>query len=193
MASIPLPYIYDNPYKFIGKLFYVNNGIRYSGTACIVGRNTILTAAHNIFNKYSQTLSDNFMFEPAHHKNDENILVRPFGQWCGIQSIVDDNWLDLPYTETAEFDYGLIMLQTRNGEEIGDALGSNLDIVSTIVDSDTEWEDIGYPDNLLSSHSMCRATGRLLYIGYGVVARTGIVSNPGAGGGPWIIRQQDDF
>jgi V8-like Glu-specific endopeptidase len=184
--AIPRDWIDVNPYLKIGKLFFTVNDANYTGSACVVGRRLLLTAAHNLY--LDGVWSQRILFVPGAWDN-----YGDFGDWWFGTEFVPDAWGR--YQRDAD-DVGVVQLvpggaDRRAPRPIGDVVGW----LQYLYDGDPagrSWRDVGYPRNYGNKLRMYAQDGdyrRRLDAG-GVVGMTGVLA-AGISGGPWLLWDRD--
>lgn len=179
-APIPHDRIAFPPYVTVGKLFFRADHEAYTGSACVIGRSLLLTAAHNLYQ--DRVWSDRILFTPAAWDD-----YGSFGDWTWSRCWVRDAWHQ---READGVDVGLIRTEPRGHErvEIGDRVGWLGYGYGGRPGAGTEWLDIGYPRNYGNTLRMWSQRGsytRTLDDG-AVVGMTGQLGS-GTSGGPWLV------
>ncbi|MEM9824968.1 MAG: glutamyl endopeptidase [Planctomycetota bacterium] len=182
-------------FRAVGKLFIrLESDPRKplaSGSAWIIGPNTIASAAHNFFDSSKRTWSTAVRFYPGfNYYADPQTLP-----WCEITAVsLPRGYLKNPLTQ---FDIA-IAYTDRN---IGDIVDARIPL--TPVQSQDFFEDhpvqiIGYPasSGFDFGKRVCRSRGAYLFShrgGPNRPANPAVATNFGAGasGGPWVWKQPD--
>jgi V8-like Glu-specific endopeptidase len=179
-TRVPNPTQY--PWRTVGKLYFSSGGDDYTGSASVIYRNTILTAAHNLY--VGGVWSKDILFVPAYtYPND------PYGSWTWSSASVMPEWIP---GENESNDVGTVELRVGGaaGRSIGDVVGY---LGYTINRSlPREWDDVGYPRNYDEKRYMYQQPG--LYTrsldGGNTVGKVGDTEG-GASGGPWLMPPGD--
>jgi len=170
------------PYSCIGQIFFTSAGNPFTGSAAVVGRNLLITAAHNLYD--AGEWSKHVLFVPA-CRDDQG----PFGSWAFNREWVKDAWYD---ERLHDHDIGLVRLDPGgvNNRAIGDVVGT-LGYMFGGDPRQRSWLDVGYPGNFDDARQMYAQGGeytRLLDDG-GVVGMSGWLGS-GTSGGPWMMWDQ---
>jgi len=107
------------PNRAHGRTFFSSGGRDYSCSATVVttgAGNTILTAAHCVFDRETGEFVDELIFAPGYRKGKA-----PFGAWKASHAAVPGGW---PVTGSADLDTGLLQLEPRDGSEVQELVGS---------------------------------------------------------------------
>ncbi|HWM90114.1 MAG TPA: hypothetical protein VN493_05055 [Thermoanaerobaculia bacterium] len=173
---VPDPDVY--PWRAIGKLFFTADGVDYVGSACVISRDGLLTAAHNLYDVRTKTWSDDLWFYPAYNGGSS-----VYGSWRWDKMWVPDEWSKL---DQEAYDVGLLRMRTSGGRSVGDVVGW----LGYSVDRTVErsWIDVGYPSDEYEGKRMMEEEGaytRMLDSNK-VVGKQGNMSG-GASGGPWLL------
>lgn len=129
-------YIAQAPYVRI--LATYNNGETTQGSGVMVGPNSVLTAAHMIYDRQLGYATE-VMIVPAQHGN-----TLPFGVSYGSFLYVPPAWQSL---EDYDYDFGLVQLNSSLGNSTGWLSLANPDIMPLSLG--TELSSIGYPGDLV--------------------------------------------
>ncbi|MDR3547381.1 MAG: trypsin-like serine protease [Candidatus Pacebacteria bacterium] len=113
------------PHKMIGLILsYIGDKI-YSGTGTLIGRNTVLTASHVIYNRNMRAAAHKALFFPGVN-GDSSCLVAT----CSASAI----YFTDEYAKSGREDYGMIFLDKPIGDELGFIkLGLGSDLTGTDV------------------------------------------------------------
>src|SRR5260370_11551246 len=106
-------------YKSVGKFFVRFLSLKFSCTAAVIGANVIVTAAHCFKGaisgiKYTTT---GWIFAPMWHDNKF-----PYGKWSVQAVYLAENWIT---KMDPKFDYAVVVLNPRNGRDVGSYTGQN--------------------------------------------------------------------
>lgn len=132
------------PYRYIGRLnITCKNGEEYTGTGFLVGKNTILTAAHCVYIK-GNTISK-VMFYPA-----QNGKELPFNGYKATEIHVPQQYKDAinnnNYNKQQQFDYAVLKLSGNIGTTLGYfALGGYNTVYNENTLINTQATIAGYP------------------------------------------------
>ncbi len=93
------------PYRAYGKLYFnTPTGGGYCGASVITSTNTVVTAAHCLFNTDTNRWNSNFVFVPAERNG-----ARPYGSFPWLGARVRSEWVAAPnYNAGIRFDVGLL-------------------------------------------------------------------------------------
>jgi V8-like Glu-specific endopeptidase len=162
------------PWRTVGKLFYTKGTANYYASASAIHRNTLLTAAHVLYNGTAWAAQVTFV--PALSGTTE-----PFGSWYYDDFAAMPGWRD---TLQTRYDVGVIWLNLggTNNEPIGQAVGYLGRTYNRTLPRN--WVDAGYP---AAERTMYSDEGRYMqsYSGGRVVSKSGSLG-PGVSGGPWL-------
>ena len=85
------------------------------GTGVLVGPRTVLTAAHVVFDNTAGVWSNTVHVFPGAHKNSNNSLVTPYGQFHSASIVKGNNHI----THSSADDWAIIDLNADIGDQIG--------------------------------------------------------------------------
>ncbi len=180
-------------YRSIGKLFFVDpvTGQRGTCSAAIIERRLILTAAHCVFDRGTQTWRENVAFAPAYNGRARN--SRPFCTWRVRRMVVTEEWMDSSGIP-ANDDFAVLQVRDRhcNGRRraIGDYLGAFDVVVHNLLGNSIK--KVGYPGNLDNGRQMQVTTSQVFERTSTINGQTVITGEigsaqwKGSSGGPWI-------
>lgn len=115
------------------------------GTGTMVSSDVVITSAHVVYSKESQTYNSNFKITPATSNG-----VSPYGSSGAIQVVVNPNYISNPSAET---DYAVIKLNTPLGDSTGYLK------LSTNIGAGDYAQTAGYPEDRVGS--MVYASGNI--------------------------------
>jgi hypothetical protein len=115
-----LPYYTPTAYT-AGKVFFTKGGLNYVCSGTIVnseGKDTVWSAGHCVHGGQGGTWHTNWSFVPAY--DDDLANPRPYGTWYSAQLWTMTGWIN-----SSDFsqDFGVSIMQTRNGWHIVDYFG----------------------------------------------------------------------
>jgi V8-like Glu-specific endopeptidase len=168
------------PYSSTGKLFYTRNNLNYAASASAIYTNTILTAAHTLFDFATQQWSTNILFVPAYANGQA-----PLGTWG-----VSTSYTLSGYSTTGLNDYDIGMATTTPLN-----MGATTGYLGMAVNegwSGIVWQALGYPaapNPPYDGSAMWSCTGPTTGLDPNGTVAVGMQSNftTGASGGPWLI------
>jgi V8-like Glu-specific endopeptidase len=176
------------PWRTVGKLYFTAGGVEYQGSACVIYYNTLLTAAHNIYE--DKIWSENYEFVPALLSDG----FAPYGVWTvpNRNAFVMSEWTDSVNGDEA-YDVGVLRYPRCPGKgRIGDVVGRlGLIYNQPINPPSPVWMELAYPgaaDRNYNSRMMYEDIGkcsRWIEKNY-IVAKAGELPE-GASGGPWLL------
>jgi V8-like Glu-specific endopeptidase len=172
------------PHRTVGKLFVRIGGEDRAGSAAVVNRSGILTAAHCVRDPYTGAWATQVAFAPAF----DNGVNPAFGLWPVGMMFVRNEWL-VPPIDTS-FDFSFCRVPSVEGVEIGDLVGW-LGIVVNRPDI-RYWNDHGYPAAAIAhfpfnGQRMWNCAGDYSQLVGSTVFKDGNLTG-GASGGPWIVQ-----
>ncbi len=170
-----------SPYCKIGKLFFTVGADPYTGSACVVGRNLLLTAAHNLY--LNGVWSTRILFVPAATDN-----YGAFGDWWDDRAWVPDDWHQ---RESDGADVGLVSLAPGGNGRYAQPVGEVVGTLAYLHGGDPagrSWRDVGYSRNFGDKRYMYAQDGeyRQALDGGSVIGMTGELA-AGISGGPWLL------
>ena len=175
LVGAPVPDPTQYPWRTAGKLYFTAGGQNFLGSASAIHRNTLLTAAHNLYDK--GVWSENFLFIPALTGNTE-----PFGRWTYYRQFVISAWISSGENEAN--DVGVLWLNVggNTNQPIGEVVGYLGQTYNRTLPRD--WVDVGYPGSERTMYSDQGSYTRSFDSG-GTVGKTGTLGS-GVSGGPWL-------
>lgn len=193
-SKVPNAKLYEYPYHSVGKLFFTLDGQEHTGSAAVVDRNGLITAAHNLYNREKKMWVNNVIFYPAYTNGHENAK---YGIWTARERAVVEPWIEGKTQKEADpFDVGFIKLNPRKQlpAQIGKVVGPLPLLVGMEPTEDTSWLTLGYPrsDYNLNGKDMWQCKGPWFYTGKGVITKEGNFTY-GASGGPWLFEQDSSY
>ncbi len=171
----------DWPQITIGRLFMTAAGGASSCSASVIGRNTIVTAAHCCYDSGAGAYNTDFSFAPAYGNG-----ATPFGLYDWQRVRILRSYRTAPGRAN---DICLIRTRLESGQHVGDRVGWlgsawNFDYLQNL-------HAVGYPGNIGSSETMQLCTAQSARPRAGCarnnVLNMGCSMTYGASGGPWII------
>ncbi|TQL02690.1 serine protease [Cellulomonas sp. SLBN-39] len=175
-----------SPWKTVGKLFFRRDGQPYSGSACVVHKRGILTAAHNL--TYHGVTATDLVFVPAYAAG-----ARPFGTWAIAAGFAPQAW-NVQANQIAAWDVAMCTIKPLDGKEIGEVVGWAGMLWGAVAST---WIDTGYPGKArpgfaFDGEHMWRSLGsRLTEQGPATIAKLDDLTQGGSGG-PWFDAQAPD-
>jgi V8-like Glu-specific endopeptidase len=166
--SQPVGNVAKFPYSAVGCLFFLQNGKPFSATACVVAKNIVFTAAHNLWD--GGVVSTDIVFQPQ-YKDGSGL-----GSWTADPQhiVIPEEWK----TEgTATFDFAAFRTTTELPIDKTGMLVPN----TAGVAAGTSCRAIGYPDG----KEMWESIGPLDYA-LSFLAQMESDLAAGSGGGPWL-------
>lgn len=184
-TQVPKPETY--PYRTIGKLFLRRTDIPYNGTAVVVNKTGLMTAAHNLYNPTTKTWSTNMAFYPAYSDG-----YGPFDAWVFQPS---DCYVSQQWYMNGDYAYDLAFVRTglggRYGQLIGDVTGWLGLQINQKLDERTFWYNTGYPSEAIPGYNfdgekMWECLGPFMgWSGYRISKGDNL--SRGASGSPWLM------
>ena len=105
----------------MGKVFFTKAGVNYVCSGTIVnseGKDTVWSAGHCVHGGQGGTWHSNWSFVPAY--DDDLANPRPYGTWYSAQLWAMTGWMN---SSDYSQDFGVSIMQTRNGWHIVDYFG----------------------------------------------------------------------
>jgi V8-like Glu-specific endopeptidase len=180
-SPVPSPTTY--PWCTVGKLYFVANEKNFVGSACVIHKNVLLTAAHNIYT-VTDGWSQNFIFVPA-----LTGAQKPFGDWVGIAAGPMDEWQK--FGTDPSYDVGVVMLKDggKDNKPIGDVVGWLGQTYNCPITPSLSWVETAYTETTMladtGTYTRSMNNGR-------VVCKTGELG-AGSSGGPWLCGEESKY
>lgn len=174
------------PWKTVGKLFFLRGGQLFTGSACVVHRTGILTAAHNL--TYHGVAAEKLVFVPAYDAQQA-----PFGAWEIAQPLVPQAW-HVQANQIAAWDVGMCTIKPLNGHAIGEVVGWAGLFWGGVA---PVWTAAGYPGQprpgfAFDGEHMWQSLGsRVAEPAPSTIAKLDDMTQ-GSSGGPWFDAQAPD-
>jgi hypothetical protein len=187
------------PWRATGKLLMAFGNQNFVCTASVVGKSLLVTAAHCVhnFGEKEDGFADAISFEPARHEND-----RPFGTWTAKEWWIPKVYFDGNDVCSAEApgivcenDVAVIVLDEKEGQAIGDAVGmyklppegreDDFGFVFFLGQNSAHFTQLGYPSKDFDGDKMIR-TDSLGYHDDPNNVILGSNQTGGSSGGPWL-------
>jgi V8-like Glu-specific endopeptidase len=168
------------PYKTVGKLFFTMDGRDCCGSASVVHRCGILTAAHCLL--FSGKPASKILFVPAYQNGKE-----PFGSWAIEKSYWPTSWQNTP---APAWDVGFCTVKTdANKKGVGDVVGWLGVAWGSVAEI---WNDMGYPAQKIpkfpfDGQEPWQSLGRRVAHNEPSTIAKWDNFNKGASGGPWVV------
>ncbi|CAF3026938.1 unnamed protein product [Rotaria sp. Silwood2] len=175
----------------VGKVFFVMNGRNYLCSAAVVvapNRDTVLTAAHCVFDYTLQQWASDWIFVPRYSSGSQ-----PFGKWVWRKMAALNAWTN---KQNYNYDVAVVLLDTnyqgRHVQEYTGALGMTRNY------NKKAWiHSFGYPVNFANGQAMstCAASSKSawsLWSGGFCGVKMPCGMNGGSSGGPWIQQYNTD-
>lgn len=178
-AAIDFP-----PYAKIGQLFFNRAGQSWTGGAFVIGLNTVMTAAHNLWQ--AGAWSSSVLFVPAAWDG-----TGAFGSWSAQSMIIPPGYMP---NQPSGLDYALLPMHLGGNNPDGPrSIGTTVGTLGYQTGGDPanlSWADVGYPGNFGNADRMYSQVGNFTarLDADLVVAMTGDFTQ-GASGGPWLLQQ----
>jgi V8-like Glu-specific endopeptidase len=166
--SQPVANVTVFPYSAVGCLFFMQNGKPFSATACVVGKNVVFTAAHNLWD--DGNVSTDIVFQPQ-YKDGSGL-----GSWTPDPQhiVIPDEWKT---QRTATFDFAAFRTTAGLPTDKTDILVPHI----AKLTAGTSCRAIGYADGKV----MWESIGALDYA-MSFLAQMESDLAAGSGGGPWL-------
>ncbi|MEL7058436.1 MAG: hypothetical protein AAGN46_00260 [Acidobacteriota bacterium] len=179
-SAVPVADAMVFPFSTVGKLFYTQNGMSYEASAAVISGNTLLTAAHALFDFPNQQWAQNLLFAPAYWAGRT-----PLGTWGVSVSYT------LPGYNTTGNDSFDVGMATTTPQNIADITGS-LGLIVNQGWNGLVWQALGYPASPYPPYDgtqMWSLTGPSTGLDPDGTIAVGMRSNfaEGASGGPWLL------
>jgi V8-like Glu-specific endopeptidase len=178
-SAVPVQNAQVFPYCTTGKLFYTQGGNSYTASGAVIYNNTILTAAHVLFNYGLKQWAQNILFVPAYLNG-----AAPLGSWQVAVSYT------LPGYNTTGNDAYDVGMGTITPAGIAKTTGY-LGMVVNQGWAGLVWQALGYPaapTPPYNGQQMWSCTGPSTGLDPDGTMAVGMQSNftTGASGGPWL-------
>lgn len=176
------PYYYTHyPFRTIGKVFFIDNGVRYVCSASVAVNNAVWTAGHCVFNPSRRTWHNNWVFVPAYADGRA-----PYGQWYARELWALNGWIN---SGSFAYDIGMAVLYQNSGSSIANRVGW-LGYRANVSRSQV-YTAFGYPAaSPFNGQRMAWCQDSLRRVDFAFSPATnGIGCNMtgGSSGGPWLI------
>ena len=178
--EVPFPDKYQFPYHCCGKLFFKKNGKPYVGSAAIVGKDLLLTAAHCVHSGVNGNFHTNFKFKPFYpmpYLTFKAKRIGIVGAWTQPRQ-------RFPYSN----DFAFIRTSSPFLEF------GNLGIIVSNRCPRHNWIALGYPQSPpYTGDKMYMAEGGNCECGSGIVCMKENSMTGGCSGGPWLIKDNSSY
>jgi V8-like Glu-specific endopeptidase len=174
------------PQRTVGRVFFRRDGKDFFGSASVVNRRGIVTAAH-LF-QWGQSHSSDVVFVPAYDNGRA-----PFGVWRVDNVLYSFRW---PHRQEPALDVAFGTIGPVEGREIGNVVGW-LQLETDVAPGPAStWNDMGYPCERTPSHNfngetMWQSQGDFLGAVNGALSKGDQLSG-GSSGGPWFTGGKPD-
>ncbi|UOQ47776.1 trypsin-like peptidase domain-containing protein [Gracilibacillus caseinilyticus] len=168
-----------NPHNAMAHVVYSSpNGDWYTCSGTFLDEDTVITAAHCVYNTYTNQFNQFWYVYPG-----QNGSANPYGGWASASAYVTLGWVDAAPTEPGivyftdvQHDFAVIKLDTTHSHNL--SVSSN----SSFGDSITSY---GYPGDKATSsgYYLYKSTGSILDIEYDALVHSTYVTG-GMSGGP---------
>jgi len=168
-----------------GRVFGTIDGGGFAASANVITSNSgdlVITAAHAVFDISKGKYVDNWVFAPGYTNGNS-----PNGRWTFRRAVVPNQWMN-NVPEVMNWDIGMVLMGTVNGQHIQSAVGAQG--IAFNNQRGTYRNIFGYPCNIQNCASLITSEGYALkypdnlYVGEGTPS--GGMSG-GASGGPVLI------
>lgn len=173
-------HLLEYPQRTVGKLFFVQDGRDYVGSAFVVNTSGLMTAAHCLM--MNGKPSSKIWFVPAYDAGQE-----PFGRWQVDGTVWTQAW---EQQHSPAWDVGFCAVsRDAQGRTVGDAVGW---VSVRYGDLASAWNGMGYPAQPtpqfpFDGERMWQSRGERLQAAQpSTVAKWGDLTG-GSSGGPWLI------
>ena len=106
------------PYTTVGRLFFKSREGTFVCSASVISNRVILTAGHCVYDSVRQRFHENFAFVPGYHNGQY-----PFGVWTAKFAAVTEDWKLSSEVLPNAADFGVLVLNDKEGRTIGRATG----------------------------------------------------------------------
>jgi hypothetical protein len=169
------PFYTTYPYRTVGQLFFTDGYSDYACTATLINYDTIVTAAHCVYNTDYNFWYSGWQFVPAYMNGNA-----PFGYTNWYSTIVLGKWMTAKKS-SAGLSYDVAIM------ELYDNIGSSTGWLGIAYNQNTKnmQHAIGYPSNITGGYYtyICAAESFSKGGGLGM----GCDMTFGSSGGPWIL------
>lgn len=159
------------PWASVGQVVTFYNSTIRAGTGVMIGRKTVLTAAHVLYDPEFGGWAEYAEFLPGLNGREE-----PFGVIRSTNLVVPTAWID---RQDPRYDYGLVVLEENIGLQTG-TLPLAVEDASFFVEQPLE--SAGYPSDL-GGDRMHAVTGTGIRVEGGLLLHT-LDTEPGQSGSP---------
>ncbi len=106
------------PYTTVGRLFFKSREGTFVCSAAVISNRVILTAGHCVYDSVRQRFHENFAFVPGYHNGEY-----PYGVWTAKFAVVTEDWKLSSDVLPNAADFGVLVLNDKEGRTIGKATG----------------------------------------------------------------------
>ena len=106
------------PYTTVGRLFFKSREGTFVCSASVISNRVILTAGHCVYDSVRRRFHENFAFVPGYHKGQF-----PYGVWTAKFAVVTEDWKLSSDVLPNTADFGVLVLNDKEGGTIGKATG----------------------------------------------------------------------
>ena len=106
------------PYTTVGRLFFKSVEGNFVCTAAVISNRVILTAGHCVYDALRRRFYEKFVFVPGYHRGQ-----MPRGTWTAKFAAVTEQWKLSSEVLPNSADFGVLVLNDKEGRTIGQATG----------------------------------------------------------------------
>jgi V8-like Glu-specific endopeptidase len=167
------------PYTTVGRLFFKSVEGTFVCSASVISNRVILTAGHCVYDALRRRFHEKFVFVPGYYRGQT-----PRGVWTAKLAVVTEEWKQSGDVLPNPGDYGVLVLNDKEGRTIGQAVGWLGFRIHALVPNHVHL--LGFPINhdggeelhqVTSGDSVCCFDGTAVY---------GSDMRAGSSGGPLI-------
>lgn len=106
------------PYTTMGRLFFKTVDGNFVCSASVISNRVILTAGHCVYDALRRRFHEKFLFAPGYYRGQ-----LPRGVWTGRFAAVPEEWKLSSDVLPNSADFGVLVLNDKEGRSIGQAVG----------------------------------------------------------------------
>ena len=106
------------PYSTMGRLFFKSREGHFVCSATVISNRVILTAGHCVYDAIRNRFFENFAFVPGYYRGQF-----PSGVWTARFVAVPETWKQSKEVLPSSADFGVLVLNDKEGRSIGQAAG----------------------------------------------------------------------
>lgn len=167
------------PYTTIGRLFFKSVEGNFVCSASVISNRVILTAGHCVYDAVRRRFHEKFVFVPGYYRGQF-----PRGTWTARFAVVTEEWKLSNDVLPNAADFGVLVLNDKEGRSIGQATGWLGFRTQALVPNHVHL--LGFPANLDGGEELHQVTSGDSHCCFDGTAVYGSDMGPGSSGGPLI-------